>query len=120
MSTTIMIGIVVGLVLATVIFALRRRTEDIMPVLLVIGVAGVAIAVTVVRVQQYRDQQAAAAAANESVAVNAPASAAQGGPPAMTNGPPREPIAVPVPPPGMHPATGGAAPPAAPNPYAKI
>lgn len=117
-TSTIVIGLVIGLVLAVIIWWLRGRPADTMGVLLVAGIAALAIVVTIVRVQQYHDQQAAAAAANTNLAANAPAGAA-GSPdaPPLTNGPPREPINLPTVAAGVHPATGGAAPAAAPNPY---
>lgn len=116
-TTTIIIGLAIGFGVAAILWMLRGREADAMGVLLIAGLAALAAVVTVVRVQQYRDQQATIAAANPTVAAATP-SEGPSGPPPLTNGPPREPINIPVMGPGLHPATGAAAPAAVPNPYA--
>jgi len=73
--------------------------------------------VTLVRVQEYREEQAKAAAANEALTASA-APPATAGPPPLTNAPPTPPVALPLMAPTVRGPTGGAAPPAAENPYA--
>jgi len=110
MSTnTIIIGIALGVLLAAAIILLRNRPRDVFAVILVAGIAALAIAVNIDRVQQYWQQAGTAAAAAQKqpeVAVN--------GMPTTPPAPP--PVAVPVAPLIKGP-TGGAAPEAAQNPY---
>ncbi len=111
MSTTnIIIGIVLGLAIAGVMITLRNRPRDVYSALLVVGIAALAITVTIIRVNQYQEEKASENAVTP-LAEPATASGASAEPP------PHPPVAVPVPSPGMRGATGSAAPAAARNPY---
>ena len=118
----IAVALVIGLAIAFLVYRYRERRSDVMAGLFIVAVAGLAVVVTAVRVQQYRDEQAKANAATEALTASAgPAPAAApgvAGPPALTNGPPVQPVNVPVLAPTVRGPTGYAAPPAAENPYA--
>lgn len=111
MSTTnLIIGLALGVLLGAVMIAFRNRFRDVFAMLLVFGIVVLAVAVTIWRVDQYREDKATAAPIAESQV-----------PPSSTV------------PPGTRPqpafgranspalgqgATGGAAPPVVENPYA--
>jgi hypothetical protein len=111
MSTTnLIIGLGLGVVLGALIIAFRHRFRDVFATLLVVGVVAVAVAVTIWRVDEYRDQKAATGGTvAESHAM--PGVGVAPGPP------PKPPVALPPPSIGRG-ATGGAAPPAVENPHA--
>ena len=109
--TNIIIGLALGTALAAVCIALWRRYRDVFAVIFVIGIAALAIAVTVYRVHQYRSQSAADASA-----------AQQSEPPATfgdSTAPAPPPVMVPVRPPLAGGPTGAAAPQAAENPFTR-
>ena len=111
MSTTnIIIGLAIGMVLGGLIIALRNRRNDVFSGLLVVGIVGIAIAVTIVRVQQYRDQKAASATVAQAQPVDAI------GTPTAPPAPP--PVGFPRLAPLVRGPSGSAAPPVAVNPYA--
>ena len=112
----IAIALIVGVVLAVLLYRYRERGTDVMAGVFILAVAGLAVAVTALRVQQYRDDQAKANAATEAMTASA-APTAPAGPPAPTNGPPVQPVNVPLLAPTVRGPTGYAAPPAAENPY---
>jgi predicted lipid-binding transport protein (Tim44 family) len=111
MSTTNMIiGLALGVLLGAVIIAFRNRFRDVFSMLLVLGVVVLAVVVTIWRVDQYREEKAAAV----------PIADSQGPPPnaGIPPGPPPKPP-VGLPPPSMgRGATGSAAPAAVEKPYA--
>ena len=111
MSTTNMIiGLGLGLVLGALIIVFRHHFRDVFATLLVLGVVVLAVAVTIWRVDEYRDQKATGATVAETQ-ITPPGA---GVPP----GPPPKPM-VGLPPPSMgRGGTGSAAPPAVENPYA--
>jgi hypothetical protein len=112
MSTTnIIIGIVIGLLLGGVALVWRQRYRDVFGALLVLGIAALAVAVTMYQVEQYRDEKSAV----QTSAGAEPATPSADGP----SGPPPRPLVnIPSPPPLMRGPTGSAAPPAVENPYA--
>jgi len=113
----IAVAVLIGLVVAGLLYRYRERRTDVMSGLLVVAIAAIAVVVTLVRVQEYREEQAKAAAANEALTASA-APPATAGPPPLTNAPPTPPVALPLMAPTVRGPTGGAAPPAAENPYA--
>lgn len=105
MLTWEIIGIVFVVAFGSLIVG-RRLRANVFPVLLVAGIAGVAVAVTAVRVQQYWDQQTPSDVVGASqTATDAPAAL----PPAVDQ---TWQTSAPM----VKPPTGAAAPPAAPNP----
>ena len=111
MSTANMIiGLALGVLLGALIIVFRNRFRDVFATLLVIGVVALAVAVTVWRIDQYREDKATGSSVAESQAM----------PPAAEVPPGQRP----KPPIGLPPAsmgrglTGGAAPAAVDNPYA--
>jgi hypothetical protein len=113
MSTTnVIIGLVIGVLLCGAILLWRNRYRDVFGVVLVLGIAALAAAVTVYRIHQYRETQATAETA-------APSQAQSETPPANTGGgSPQPPVILPSRPPLIGGPTGAAAPPAVQNPYA--
>ena len=111
MSSTMIIGIALGVLLAALVIAYRTRARDMFGGVFVVGIAALAIAVTIVRVQQYHQQHAAAAALAQQNQLSAQAM------PAPLSNPPVAPVALPTVGPMVKPPTGAAAPPAAPNPH---
>lgn len=111
MSTTVIIGVALGILAAGMLIAMRNRYRDLFSAIFVFGIAALAVAVTIIRVQDYRENQAAvanSAGQNQQVSANG----APAGPP------PQAPVIVPTPAsPMMRGPTGGAAPEAAQNPY---
>jgi hypothetical protein len=61
MSIYVVAGFLAGLAAAIAVYRYLDHASDIYSVALVLGIAGLAIAVTVIRVDQYRAQQQAAA-----------------------------------------------------------
>lgn len=109
--TNVIIGVALGFLLAGIIFWLRNRPRDAYAVVFVLGIAALAVAVTMIRVDEYREHKAVS---GSSAAPDAPVTPA--GLPA--GGPPPKPLAAVPPPPLMKGPTGGAAPAAVENPYA--
>jgi len=111
MSTTnLIIGLALGVVLGALMIVFRHRFRDVFSALLVLGVVVLAVAVTIWKVDEYREQKATAAPVAESP-VMPPGAGLPPGPP------PKPPIGLP---PGSmgRSATGSAAPQAVENPYA--
>ena len=111
MSTTnVILGLALGVLLGALIIVFRNRFRDVFAALLVVGVVVLAVAVTMWRIDQYRDEKA----------TGTPVADSQATPP-VAEVPPGPP---PKPPIGLPPAsmgrglTGGAAPAAVDNPYA--
>jgi hypothetical protein len=109
-TTNLIIGLALGVLLGAVIIAFRRRFRDVFATLLVLGVVVLAVAVTIWRIDQYREDKATAAPVAETQTTTPDA----GMPPGP---PPKPPVALPPPAMGRG-ATGGAAPAAVENPYA--
>ena len=59
----IAVAVLIGLVVAGLLYRYRERRTDVMSGLLVVAIAAIAVVVTLVRVQEYREEQAKAAAA---------------------------------------------------------
>lgn len=112
MPVWIIVGLVIVIAAAGLLYRYRAYSSEVMSILLVAGIAGLATAVTFVRVQQYHTQQQATAEATAALSPNV-----EPAPPPLTNGPPREPVNERVYAPNERPISGGAAPPAAHNPY---
>jgi hypothetical protein len=114
MSTIIIvIAIILGVALAGLLVAFRSRYRDLFSVAFVLGVAALAVAITILRIDQYRSDQAAATAfATRSAPPSIPAAA-----PVPPGPQPQAPISLPSYGPMVRPPTGGAAPAAVPNPY---
>ena len=111
MSTTNMIiGLALGVLLGALIIVFRNRFRDVFATLLVLGVVVLAVAVTIWRIDQYREEKATATPVAESQAMP-PGAGVPPGPP------PKPPVALPPPSMGRG-ATGSAAPAAVENPYA--
>ena len=107
-NPNIIIGLALGLLLGAIIVIWRRHYTDVFSVLMVTGILGLAVVVTIYQVNQYRAQKAEAsqlAAAQPSLPE--PMSGSTSQPPA------RPPVAVPMLPPGVRGPSGAAAPPAA-------
>jgi hypothetical protein len=85
----------------------RRLRANVFSVLLVVGIAALAVAVTVVRVHQYRDQEAASGGVSQP-GVEAPEAAAPPAAPTPSGWQTMSPM--------VKPPTGAAAPPAARHP----
>jgi hypothetical protein len=112
MSTTNMIiGLALGVLLGALIIAFRHRFRDVFAALLVLGVIVLAVAVTIWRVDQYRDEKATAAPPMAESQVLPLGAGGPAGPP------PKPPVALPPSSMGRG-ATGSAAPAAVENPYA--
>ncbi len=109
-ASNISIGIALGAMFGALIIVWQRRYRDLFAVLFVAGIAALAVAVTIVQVEQYRAQKAVNDAAVQSEKVTASGMVA--GPP------PQPPVALPSRPPMVRGPTGSAAPPAVENPYA--
>jgi hypothetical protein len=112
MSTTNMIiGLALGVVLGALIIVFRNRFRDVFAMLLVLGVVVLAVAVTIWRVDQYREEKATAAPVAESSQAMPQGAGIPAGPPPKSM--------VGLPPPSMgRGATGSAAPAVVENPYA--
>ncbi len=111
MSTTnIIVGVAICAVFGGLTIAIRHRIRDVFAALLVVGIAALAIAVSIDQVQQYRDQKAAQStiAQSETPAVSGSSAA----PPAQP------PVVLPIRPTMMQGPSAAAAPPAVPNPFA--
>jgi MFS family permease len=112
MSTTnLIIGLALGILLGGLIIVFRNRYRDVFATILVLGVVVLAVAVTILRVGQYREQRAAPGSVAEDQAVP-PGVGVPPGPP------PKPPIGLANPPPLGRGLTGSAAPQAVENPYA--
>lgn len=111
MSTTnLIIGLALGVVLGALIIVFRHRFRDVFAMLLVVGVVALAVAVTILRIDEYRVQNATGGTVAESQSM-APGAEVPPGPP------PKPPIGLPPPSVGRG-ATGSAAPAVVENPYA--
>ena len=111
MSTTnLIIGLALGVLLGGVIIAFRHRYRDVFATLLVLGVVVLAVAVTIWRIDQYREEKPMGTPVAETQ-IMPPGAAVPAGPP------PKPPIGLPPASMGRG-ATGSAAPPAVENPYA--
>ena len=66
----IIVCFIAGLAAAVLVYRYFDHTRDIGAAVLVLGIAGLAVAVTFVRVEQYRAQQQAGTAAVEELAAN--------------------------------------------------
>jgi thiol:disulfide interchange protein len=114
LASNIIIGIgLVAVFGGALIIAWRRRDRNLFSVLFVVGIAALAAAVTIVRVDQYQAQKAEAS----QVAKSQPAQpmAASGSSVEPTAKPP---IGLPILPPMVRGPSGAAAPPAVHSPYA--
>jgi hypothetical protein len=110
MSQTMIIGLAVGVVLAVLLVVLRRAQPVLLPVVMVLGVAGLTFAV------QWQKEQDRRAHAASDAALAERATAAVGRDEGFA-APGRPPVIVPLPSPLDRPATGAAAPPAVRSPY---
>lgn len=110
-SNVVLVATAAAMLLA-LLLAWKRQYRNLFAILLFLGVAGIAILVTVVQVTQYRADKAATPVVTQS---------SPGPQPLATAAPPMQPAAQPVlmppPPPMMRGPTGSAAPPVAHNPY---
>ena len=109
MSLLVIIGILVGIVLGALLYLSRRAQPVLLPVLLVIGVAGLSFAVTWEKEQERRARETADAALYERATA---AITRQEAAPAMQAPlpPTQPPVMLPPPSPLQRPATGAAAP----------
>jgi len=75
MALYIVVGFLVGLGGAVLVYRYLDHAADIYSTALVLGIAGLAVVVTVIRVDQYHAQKQAAVAAEEELAANSGSSA---------------------------------------------
>ena len=109
-TTSIIIGLALGGLLGALMIAFRNRFQDVFSMLLVVGVVVLAVAVTIWRVDQYREEKPTGAPVAETQTVPPGAE--------VLAGPPQKPP-IGLPPASMgRGATGSAAPAAVENPYA--
>jgi predicted lipid-binding transport protein (Tim44 family) len=105
----IVVGLVLGILFGGLMLAFRNRPRDVFAVALIAGIAAIAVVVTIDRVSDFRAQEAS----DNSVAGHDPTVASG----SSTEQPPREPLNLPTPGPGLKGASGSAAPAAVRNPY---
>ena len=104
-----MASLALGLLFGGLMMAFRNRPRDVFAVALVTGIVALAVIVTMDRVIDFRAQEAS----DSSVAAPDPMI----GSGSSMEPPPREPLNLPTPAPGLKGATGSAAPAAVRNPY---
>jgi hypothetical protein len=109
-STNLIIAsLVLGFLVGGLMLAFRNRPRDVFAVALVSGIAALAVIVTIDRVSDFRAQEAS----DNNVAAPDPMI----GSGSSMEPPPREPLNLPTPAPGLKGTTGSAAPAAVRNPY---
>ncbi len=106
-NPNLIIGLAIGLLLGVLIVIWRRHYMDLFAGLMVAGILGLAIVVTIYQVDQYRTQKEAASRLAASQPSQPESMSGTSQPPA------RPPGAVPMLPPGIRGLSGAAAPPAA-------
>ena len=67
-TLSLVLGIAIGIALAVLLVGFRTRYHDLFPALLVAGIAGLAIVVTILRVDQYWSSPQPATATTEAYA----------------------------------------------------